>query len=187
MAQKNLPDELSPTGTLPVVLSSGRLIYLPCCRPTFVAWAGPAPKFTFGRKPVLTYNRSPVFAEILILRLLESKGWNGVWVSSYGGIKFLREMPEDPSLALGRVTLPDNQAYLLQKISQRLGGRGGCLDVFAWKNNHVIFCEAKRLKRDALRLSQRKWIEAAICEGVPSSSILIVEWTITSAGSAVEK
>jgi hypothetical protein len=177
MAQKNLPDELSPTGTIPVVLSSGRLIYLPCCRPTFLTWVGPPPKFTFGRKPVLAYKESPVFAEILILRLLESKGWNGVWVSSYGGIKFLTEMPEDSSLSLGHVTLPHDQAYLLERISQRLGGRGGCLDVFAWKNNDVIFCESKRRKRDALRLSQCKWIEAAICEGVSSCSILIVEWS----------
>jgi hypothetical protein len=63
------------------------------------------------------------------------------------------------------------------RISKRLGGRGGCFDVFAWQNGDVIFCEAKRLKRDTLRLSQRKWIEAAICEGVPLSSIIIVEWT----------
>jgi hypothetical protein len=90
-----------------------------------------------------------------------------VWVSSYGGIKFLREMPEESSLSVGRVTLPDDQALLLDRISKRLGGRGGCFDVFAWQNGDVIFCEAKRLKRDTLRLSQRKWIEAAICEGVP--------------------
>ena len=30
-----LPDELSPTTTLQVALPSGRLINLPCCRPTF--------------------------------------------------------------------------------------------------------------------------------------------------------
>jgi hypothetical protein len=45
-------------------------------------------------------------------------------------------------------------------------------NVFAWKENNVIFCEAKRLKKDVLGMSQRKWIEAAINEGVALSSLL---------------
>ena len=57
-------------------------------------------------------------------------------------------------------------------LASPYGWRSGIVD-----ERRCDFCEAKRLKKDALSLSQRKWIEAAICEGVPLNSILIVEWT----------
>jgi hypothetical protein len=60
--------------------------------------AGTPPSFTFGRKPVLNYKDQPIFAELLILNLLKAEGWDGVWVSSFGGTKYLREMPRDPRL-----------------------------------------------------------------------------------------
>jgi hypothetical protein len=99
----NLPDKLRPSGTLQVALPSGKTMQLPCCHPTFERWAGASIKFDFGHKPLLAYQQHPIFAELLILRLLEAHGWEGVWVSSYGGIKYLRQMPQDSSLAHGRV------------------------------------------------------------------------------------
>jgi hypothetical protein len=37
----------------------------------------------------------------------------------------------------------------------------------------------KRQGKDRIRLSQRKWIEAAILEGVAIESLLIVEWAFS--------
>jgi hypothetical protein len=74
-------------------------VELPQCHAVFERWAGEPIKFGFGRKPILAYQRQPIFAELLILRLLEAHVWDGVWVSSYGGIKYLRQMPQDSSLA----------------------------------------------------------------------------------------
>src|SRR5665647_13497 len=98
----SLPGELRPIASLQMALPSGETIQLPCCRPIFERWALPV-SFDFGHKPLLTYQGRPVFAELLILRLLEAHGWEGVWVSSYGGIKYLNQMPQDSSLADGRI------------------------------------------------------------------------------------
>jgi hypothetical protein len=92
-SEPNLPAELRPTQTIAVKLSPDRIIRLPLCTPCFPSWKGRIPEFSFGRKPFLEYSGQPVFAELLILRLLESAGWSGRWVSSYGGIKFLTDMP----------------------------------------------------------------------------------------------
>ena len=106
----------------------------------------PAIEFRFGNKPVLTH--------VLVLRLLERCAWQGVWVSSFGGVKFVRTMPADPSLRDARVDLPEEQARLHKAITARCRARGGCFDVFAWKGEHVLFCETKRRSRDALRATQ---------------------------------
>jgi hypothetical protein len=170
----DLPDELRPNGSFQVELPSGKKILLPCARPRFELWTGAPISFDFGHKRPLTYRERPIFAELLILRLLEAHGWKGVWVSSYGGTKYLGEMPQDSSLAQGRVPLPDERKCLLDKIWQRSGQRGGCFDVYAWRNGQVLFCEAKRKGKDRIRLSQRKWIEAAISENVALDSLRIV-------------
>src|SRR5581483_3156927 len=171
-----MPPELRPTTTIRITLPSGRAAVLACCRPQFTRWIGPSPNFTYGGKPVLTYGGQPVFAELLILHLLEATGWTGTWISSYGGIKFLSEMPKDSSLVQAPIRLPERQISLIRKIQRRSNQRGGCFDLFAWRNDKIIFCEAKQSKKDHIRPSQHKWIDAAITEGVPLDSLLIVEW-----------
>jgi hypothetical protein len=172
----NLPDELRPSNSLLVTLPSGDKKHLQCCRPTFEKWPERL-RFGFGRKPAATYRKKPIFPELLILRLLQAHGWKGVWVSSYGGIKYLQHMPLDWSLANARVSLPDCREHLLKQIRQRSGQRGGCFDVYAWRDKQILFCEAKQHGKDRIRSSQRRWIEAATLEGVALDSLLIVEWT----------
>ena len=82
---RQVPDELHSSGSTQVELISAKAIQLPCCRPIFERWTLPV-SFDFGNKPVLNYQGRSIFAELLVLRLLETHGWEGVWVSSYGGI-----------------------------------------------------------------------------------------------------
>jgi|SRR5579863_9484428 len=175
---KCIPPELNPTTTRRVVLPSGKVVNLPTCQPNFRLWSGPPPSFTFGGKKILSYQDQPIFAELLVLKLLENRGWNGVWVSFYGGIKYLREMPKESSLAHSRVALFDKQSAFLDRIFMRSHHHGGCFDVFAWRDDEVLFCEAKRKGKDKLHLSQCRWIESAITEGVQLGSLLIVEWSL---------
>ena len=70
-------------------------------------------------------------------------------------------MPQDTSSAHGRVSLPDDREGFLNQIWRRSGQRGGCFDVYAWRGEQVLFCEAKRQGKDRIRSSQRRWIEAA--------------------------
>ena len=172
----HLPQELRPTGTFPVRLVSGQDLILPLCQPTFNSWLGVQPPFTFGRKKVLNYKDQPVFAELMILNLLREKKWDGRWVSSFGGTKYLREMPMDYRLGPS-VDLPTEHKRMHDDIQSVAGAKGGCFDVFAWRDGQILFLEAKRKSHDKIRDTQRRWIEAAISTGVAPDKLIIVEWS----------
>jgi hypothetical protein len=55
--------------------------------------------------------------------------------------------------------------------------------VFAWRGTKILFAEAKKQRKDFLRGSQHGWLEAALDEGVPLSSFLIVEWALENAAT----
>jgi hypothetical protein len=171
-----LPHELRPTSTFPIRLLSGENIALPLCQPTFKSWLGLQPPFTFGRKRVVNYKDQPVFAELMILNLLREKMWDGVWVSSFGGTKYLREMPINYRLGPS-VDLPAEHKRLHDDIQSVTGAKGGCFDVLAWRNGRMLFLEAKRKHHDKIRDTQRRWIEAAITTGVAPDKLIIVEWS----------
>lgn len=177
------PQLLETTHTIDVGLPSGRRLALPHCSPRLPLWEGDdPPEFSFGGKAFLKWGREPIFAEIFILRLLESAGWRGVWVSSYGGRKFIRDMPRGQILG-GSSEATDVPVKLLDDIAMRTGSRGGCLDVFAWRDDEVLFCEAKRRGRDSLRKTQLRWLDCALETGVPESAFLVAEWSPLDEGT----
>jgi len=179
---QGLPELLQPRALTRLQLPSGKFADLPICAPKFTKWTGQPPKFTFGNKPVLLHQGAPIFAELLVLRLLEAEGWAGVWVSSYGGLKFLREMPEGPALTSDLIEIPDAKREFIEALTRSIGRVGGCFDVFAWRDDELIFCETKRRGHDQLRQPQLGWIEAALVAGISSDRLLVVEWSF--AGSS---
>jgi hypothetical protein len=177
-----VPEPFQQTHVIDVALPSGRSIALPHCRASFPGWVGSKPAFAFGGKAFLDSNGTPVFAEILILHRLRAAGWDGVWVSSFGGFKFLTRMPTDVSMAGATTDLAPDKERLLRDIRERSGCRGGCFDVFAWREDETLFCEAKRLGHDQLRDTQRRWMDAALTCGVPLSRLLVIEWSLSAVG-----
>lgn len=172
---QNVPQSLRPTGLSNIEIERGRQVALPLCHPKFDLWRGLPPPFTYGRKPVLDYAGKALFPELVILRLLQKWGWDGVWVSSYGGVKFLRDMPQDTSLS-NAVALPPERQVLFDKIQVTAGIKGGCFDVMAWQGDLVLFLEAKRRGHDRLRDSQRRWIKGVLSIGLTTDALMIVEW-----------
>ncbi len=75
-----------------------------------------------------------------------------------------------------RIDPPSEVLDLLERIYDRNGERSGAFDVLAWAGDRVLFAEAKHGGKDALRTSQKAWVEAALDEGVPLEALLIVEW-----------
>ena len=73
------PPLLIPTSAERVTLPSGREVALPKTTPRFPKWKGEFPWSTYGGKPILDLYGEPLYAEIVILRLLEAEGWTGVW------------------------------------------------------------------------------------------------------------
>ena len=172
----NIPEELRPTGTIEVPLPSGAKALLPICHPVFSLWDGPSINFDYGKKPVLDYKGKACFAELVILGILLEHGWDGVWVETYGGTHYLRTMPNGWVLGSEHVSIPTDKEKLLQKI-WKTAKTTACFDVFAWHNDQVLFCEAKRTGKDRLTVPQHRFIEGALSCDISPESLLIVEWS----------
>jgi hypothetical protein len=56
--------------------------------------------------------------------------------------------------------------------------RGGCWDIFAWRDSGILFAESKQRSNDSIRSAQARWLEHALENGVPLSSFLIIEYVI---------
>ncbi len=168
-----LPQELKPTGCEELTLMSGDRVSIKKATPIFRRWTGPAPADTYGGKAILEYAGQPLFAELVILRILQREGWDGVWVDSYRR-RF--------SVGYGQFrTLPAQQQSTLDQIREIAGSSGGCFDVFAWKRNSVLFAECKWRGHDRIRESQLRWLSAALQIRLPLESFLVVEWSLGKA------
>lgn len=170
-----LPLELNPTNTMTVSLPSGATVDLPVCHPTFSKWSGELPNFDYGKKPIVDYKEKGIFAELVILGLLNESGWDGVWVETYGGIHFLKDMPTSWKLSPHHISIPPDKEALLQNI-WKTGKTTACFDVFVWRDNEILFCEGKHKNKDKLTNAQTKFIEGALVCGVSMQSLMIVEW-----------
>jgi hypothetical protein len=115
----DLPNPLCPTKFIPTELPSGRALNLPHCYPIFSAWTKPTGTFLFGGKQLLNYRGVPVFAELYVLRLLQEHGWEGAWISSFGGRKCMRDMPVDAKLS-NRIKLQSDHEEILDKIAPKV-------------------------------------------------------------------
>ena len=166
------PNLLIPTTTEEIELPSGRVVQIPKANPLFEVWTGKPVSDTYGNKPILSFNGRPAFAELIILRILQNDGWNGVWVDTYRNEYRTAYWPKN------EVELPTEQQQLLQRIYKKADSNKGCWDVFCWKEEVRLFAESKRKGYDRIRGTQRRWLEAAIECGLPLTSFLIVEWSV---------
>lgn len=171
----NFPIQLQSTEKIEIDLSSGATVSLPVCRPVFLMWSSSSIKFDYGKKPVLEHGGEACFAELVILRLFQEAGWDGVWVETYGGLHFLKSMPLGWNLQSEHVSIPDDKKAILQKI-QSAAKTTACFDIFVWRGDQFVFCEAKQKGKDKLTLAQIKFIEGALACGIPPESLIIVEW-----------
>ena len=172
----NLPTGLTPTDTVDIKLEDGSVATLPVCHPTFTLWDGAPVSFDYGNKPILEYNGEACFAELVILKTLVADGWNGVWVETYGGTHYLRTMPDGWAVKAGHVSIPEDKEAILKKIWDT-AKTTACFDVFAWKGDDILLCEAKRTGKDKLTDAQIRFIDGALKCDIKPESLLIVEWT----------
>lgn len=154
-------------------LSSGEQISIQKYFLTFTPWEGTPIPNTYNNKPVIDWNGEPVFAELAVLRLFQSHGWNGVWVDSYRR-NYRVGLPDvvDP------IELPQKQRGLIGSIRAKTGRSGGCWDVFVWKGDIVLFIELKRQKKDSIRETQIQWLEKSLDYGLAEGNFAFIEWAI---------
>lgn len=138
---------------------------------TFIPWKGAPIPNTYNNKPVIDWNGEPVFAELAVLRLFQSHGWEGVWVDSYRR-KYRIGLPD----VAEPIELPQKQQELIESIKARTGRSGGCWDVFVWKDDQFLFIELKRQKKDAIQNSQRLWLEKSLESDLTADNFAFLEW-----------
>ena len=129
---------------------------------------------TYGGKQILKLENEPLFAELVILRLLEKQGYQGVWVDTYRN-KFWRQLP-----CLSIPVEPDKLLLdVIDKIYLNKGGRrSGCFDIIAYRDTSFVFAELKKCKADRIRQSPIEWFMAAQTIGLDNPRFFIAEWTI---------
>ena len=172
-AKLKYPSQLKPTTKEDIKLPSRWIVHIPKTCPVFKKWKGKkVPRNeTYGNKSVLSYKGN-AFAEIVILRMFQDAGRNGVWVDTFRQKYRTNHWPKD------EIDLPPKQQRLLNRISKKLGKEwSGCWDVFCWKMGKVIFAESKKRKEDSITENQRRWLAAAINCRLPFNSFLLVEWS----------
>ena len=152
-------------------MSSGKTVEVAKCFLEFPRWDGPPISDTYGGKPVLESDGEAVFAEIGILRLLQRKGFDGVWVDTFLGR--LRQ-----SIAPLTRDLPADIREVYRRIVDANGSRRGCWDVLAWKDERVVFVECKRKSEDRIRTTQTAWLESSLRAGIGLDSFMVCEWDI---------
>ena len=142
----------------------------------FNAWDGPRPPLSYGTKPIVESASRGVFAEVAIAELLRPDGWDAVWASTYGGLRFFADQPDGQRG--NTVDLPDNVAAPVERITLGNGTPAGMFDVLAWKGAELLFVEAKRRGRDRIRDTQRRWVNAALRVGFEPQQFAVFEWTV---------
>ncbi|HAU07744.1 MAG: hypothetical protein UW46_C0004G0036 [Candidatus Yanofskybacteria bacterium GW2011_GWF1_44_227] len=164
-----------PSDKETIILPSGSSVEVKKYILKFKAWQGDKPVFDFGRKPIIDFDGEGCFAELAILRMFLKNGWQGVWVEAYGGTHFLNSMPTSWSLKPEHISIPEEKEKLLKRIWMA-GKTKACFDVVVWQDDKILFCEAKRSKKDRLTKAQEKFIQGVITCGIPLSALIIIEW-----------
>lgn len=173
--QATLPATLAPVSTIDL---AG--VAVPVARPAFALSSFPN-IWGYGTKPVVEYAGAAGFAEIALVTIFEEAGWRAVWVDSWKS-RYLRAMPG------ARVaSVPAANICAIPTLARHVAGFtkfGGGWDILAWKNDAVVFCDAKRTKKDSIKPNQVEWMNARLAEGARPENFLIAEWTPQDAMAA---
>src|SRR6059036_724786 len=78
-----LPEALALAEAENVRLLSGRVVSIPRATVRFSPWPGAITIHTWGGKPVLDVQGEQTFAEVALLRMFQSSGWEARWLEAY--------------------------------------------------------------------------------------------------------
>lgn len=182
MSEKNYPTRLRPTGSTRFSLSDLRFD-VPLVSTSFTAATTHDLGDRFGRKPVVRYDGTAMFAEVAIQRMLTHANWQARWVETYGrpDMDPLVMKKWTKGTARDQASEPIDSAFvrnLLLEIAKRNGwSYAGCWDVVAWSGERVVFFESKRKGRDRIRSTQVHWLLAGLEAGLSLGDFVVVEWS----------
>ncbi|MBL7985349.1 MAG: hypothetical protein JNM91_10145 [Flavobacteriales bacterium] len=163
-----LPPSLGAHPHTPLLLRTGT-VHVPTVRPHFQPWTGDRTGIhTFGGKDLLLVDGQPQFAEVAILRAFQADGWQGRWLETYGHGPMKPGLwnawhPDGPR---AQVHGPITEGWVTERLQAIALANGntysGCWDVVVWKNDRLVFAESKKQRKDRMRGTQLRWMEAAM-------------------------
>ncbi|REJ81019.1 MAG: hypothetical protein DWQ44_05345 [Bacteroidetes bacterium] len=141
----------------------------------FLEWKGELKPHSYGGKPIVDYNGTPLFAEIAILQDYLHQGYDGFWIDSFS--KKLRKhslVDEKSNYKLSNL--------LIEKLNKfkSNGIYGGTWDLIIWNESEILFIELKRKNKDRIQNSQIEFMKAAIAHDFTTENFRILEWEFTS-------
>lgn len=159
-------------------LPSGREVDVDNVTVDYPAWDGDDPpelKHTWSSKPKVAWLGTRTCPELFLLRMLEQKGWEGVWVNAYGRHLRSEWFPAPKVDSLASAGAPSTVVDTFADIENCVGGRKGCWDVVAWRPNGAICFVESKVGTDQIRDSQLRWLECALDHGLALDAFAIAE------------
>ena len=93
----------------------GEFIIPKCTSLRLLPWKGDPIKGPLNNKTLVEYHGEPFYAELVVLRMYRSNGWDGRWIQSFGKRQYLTEMAPNSQ----NVPLPEAQEAILKKTQRR--------------------------------------------------------------------
>lgn len=175
------PSALRPDGYETHIVNDQE-VRIPIVHLKFKKWQGEPIANTFGGKGLIDYQGQPIFAELAIMQTAIAGGWQARWVETYA-MKANRPYYFSswtnsplPTQVQDPILDPIPLASLESIYSNNGESFYGCWDVIMWHGKNVIYVEAKRLKKDKVRITQDRWLEAGLNAGFDSSRFMIAWW-----------
>ena len=129
----------------------------------------------WARKPMVAVAGQPCCAELAVVAELGAAGWQGAWISAFGGFVRRQRFPEPHFSTIAAAGATPWAAEIFDAVKDANSGTlSGFFDVFAWREPaEVLFCEVK-VGPDRIRASQRQFLAHALSLR-PLSEFLIIE------------
>lgn len=129
----------------------------------------------WSRKPKFTVDGRRSCAELAVIDHLRHDGWDGVWVSAFGGAWLRAEWFPAPAFrTIAEAGAPAWAVQTFERLRAANGGKlGGFFDVFAWREpDEIRFLEIK-VARDRIQPTQRRFVERALRFHEPREFMII--------------
>jgi hypothetical protein len=163
----SLAEALSPAEILHVQvdLPSGRRVSVPAYVRDERRWSGELPSSfdAVPNKEAFTLDGTPMYPELLVVRLLEQAGWTAAWRKNWGGTAYWRDIREP-------ITPAAIPAAIIEQVS-RQAGHAIPWDIVAWGGLLVSRVDS----RQRVSAYLASWLDAALRMGIPLGCFAIVE------------
>jgi hypothetical protein len=132
-------------------------------------WTGDLPT-GFGSVPnkvPYELDGSPLYPELVVVRLLELAGWGAAWRKAWNGQAYWRDLREP-------IEPPEAVTEALDQVSV-YAGHTGQWDIVAWRDKQLRLVSSRPAGGLPVSAYQASWLSIALRMGLPSGCFAVVE------------